>query len=476
MRSVRAHGTRGATAWSPRRLAGALAALLLAGPALVACSDEPVPEPEPPTPTASGPGELTFGVQGPPEEIDAWRRVVEAWNAGGPDAEAEVVTGRSAGTLDGEAVAGELPDVFLATRDDLPELLEEGLVQPVGEPLDERGVDFGDGYSRDALQAFSADDDLQCMPYGISPTVMYVNTELVDLERMAARGLDVPSSQTQWTFAQFAAAARFATRPRSGVRSVHVDPTIEGLAPWVLSGGGEVYDDSMEPGSLALSSDESVAALETLLQVLRSPETTPTPQQLSRATPVQLFERGRLAMLPGDRSLVPRLRRAQGISFDVRQMPRLDQDATTGTVTGLCIAAGADTDVAADFLLHLLDPEAVATIAREGYLVPAELEVAQSPAFLQPGRQPAHPEAFLDAVRDIAMLPDVDDEELGDLVGPALRSMFYDTVIELDELTASIDELSGSLLAPETVEEGGEGEEGPAEDELVPTPTESPGQ
>jgi multiple sugar transport system substrate-binding protein len=471
VRSVRAHGTRAAVARSPRRLAGPLAALMLAGPALVACSDEPEPEPAPPSATAGRPVELTFGVQGPAEEVDAWRRVVEAWNAGGPDVGAELVTGRPAVTLD-----GELPDVFLATRDDLPELLEEGLVQPVGEPLDERGVDFGDGYSRDALQAFSADDDLQCMPYGISPTVMYVNTELVDFERMAARGLDVPSSATQWTFAQFAAAARFATRPRSGVRSVHVDPTIEGLAPWVLAGGGEVYDDSVEPTSLALSSDESVAALETLLQVLRSPEVTPTPQQLSRATPVQLFERGRLAMLPGDRSLVPRLRRAQGISFDVRQMPRLEGDATTGTVTGLCIAAGAETDAAADFLLHLLDPDSVAAITREGHLVPAELEVAQSPAFLQPGRQPAHPEAFLDAVRDIAMLPEVDEEELGDLVGPALRSMFYDTVIELDELTASIDELSASLLAPEELEEGGEGEEGPAEDEVVPTPTESPGQ
>lgn len=427
---------------------------------LAACTGTPDPRATPtptsaPTPGTTEPAPpLTFGVHAPDDELAAWQRVVDTWNARTPVVGAELVTGRSAGTLEEEIAAGDVPDVFLATADQLPELLAADLVQPVGEPLDERGVDFGDGYSRDALQAFSAEDDLQCMPFGISPTVVYVNTELVDLERMEARGLPVPGTPTQWDYEEFAAAARFATRPRRGVRGVHVQPTLQGLTPWVLAGGGSVYDEEQPPTSLALSSDESTAALETLLTLLRAPQVTPTPEQLATTTPVELFEQGRLALLPGDRALVPRLRRAQGLSFDVRQLPSLDGRATTGTVTGLCTAADADTDAAADFLLHLLDPASVAAVAREGYLVPAELAVAASDAFLQPGRQPAGAQAYLDAVRDIVPPPALPDEARADLdalVAPALRSMFYDAVIELDELTASIDASSREVLAPEEV-------------------------
>ena len=46
----------------------------------------------------------------------------------------------------------EVPDVFMVSRDDLAWLLEEGLTQPVDPLLDERGVDFGDDYSRDAVR------------------------------------------------------------------------------------------------------------------------------------------------------------------------------------------------------------------------------------------------------------------------------------------------------------------------------------
>lgn len=440
-----------------RRVAAAAAALVVTS-SLAACTGEPEPDPAPSptdaTSSAAAPAPpLDFGVFGPPDELAAWERVVAEWNATDPAVPARLLADRSASSVSEEIAAGDLPDVFLATSDQLPELLAADLLQPLGEPLDARGVDFGDGYSRDALQAFSAEDDLQCMPFGISPTVLFVNTDLVDPVRMAARGLPVPSSPTEWDFEEFAAAARFATRPRRGVRGVHVPPTLDGLRPWVLAGGGEVYDDEEPPTSLTLSSEESQAALETLLTLLRAPQVTPTPEELGDRSAVELFEQGRLAMLPGERALVPQLRRVQGLSFDVRQLPRLDGTVTTGTVTGLCAAADADTDAVADFLLHLLDPDSVAAVAREGYLVPAELAVAASDAFLQPGRQPSQSQVFLDAVRDIVPAPELGEPGTGAaldaVVAPALRSMLYDAVIELDELTASIDASSQTVLGPE---------------------------
>ena len=85
-----------------------------------------------------------------------------------------------------------LPDVFLVSRRDLRWFVESGLTRPVDTLLDERGVDFGDVYSRDALEAFSSDNRLQCMPYGVSPQVVFYNESMIDFDRMELRGLDVP--------------------------------------------------------------------------------------------------------------------------------------------------------------------------------------------------------------------------------------------------------------------------------------------
>ena len=160
----------------------------------------------------------------------------------------------------------------------------EELTQPVDALLDERGVDFGDDYSRDALQAFSADDRLQCMPYGISPMVIYYNTDLVDFDRMEARGLDVPDEERlNWTFDQFAAAAEFATRPRRGTRGVYVEPT--------LRGAGAVHLLRRRPGVRRRDGPDVARvlrrhhadALERTLELLRSPTLTLSEEQLERA-------------------------------------------------------------------------------------------------------------------------------------------------------------------------------------------------
>ena len=53
----------------------------------------------------------------------------------------------------------------------------------------------------------------------------------------------------------------------------------------------------------------------------------------------------------------------------------------------MCISADTeDVAAAADFLVDVLSEEAVAEVARQGYLVPANVAVATSDDFLQPGR------------------------------------------------------------------------------------------
>ncbi len=440
----------------------ALAALLAAvvAASLAACTGAD-PEPPPPSPsevsTPPEPVELSFGVFGPRSEVAAFEEVADQY-ASTNDVSVDVTSYSSSEAAARAYRSGELPDVFLLSQRDLALMTEGDLLRPVDELLDERGVSFGDTYARDALEAFAVDNSLTCIPYAVSPMVIYYNTDLVDFPTMVRQGLDAPDppegeQPTSWNFDQFTAAAEFATRPRRGTRGVHIDPTLAGLSPFIYAGGGDVFDDNRTPTSLAFSSDGTRSALETTLTLLRDAQVTPTARQLARADATTLFENGRLGMIAGYRSLVPRLRSVPGLSFDVMPMPSINRTATVGDVTGLCLSAETEeVSAAANFLVSVLSDESVAQVVRQGYTVPANVTVASSDDFLQPGKLPANAAVFRTAVRRIEIPPLLDSwDDLEQAVAGGLRQLV--TVPLLDEetlirLTEQIDLDSQPVLSP----------------------------
>ena len=443
---------------SARRAAVAVVACLV--PALVACqgdADEPV-DPTTDAPSSSSPaaaGPITVGVYGRNGELNAFESIVTRYNATSTTGQVELETWADHAAAVEGVEDGDPPDVFMMSRRDLPGLLEREAVRPVGELLDERGVDFGDGYSRDAVQAFGVDAQLQCMAYSVSPMVMYVNTDLVDFAKMERRGIDVPGGET-WSLEQFTAAAEFASRPARGTRGFHVEPTLSGLAPFIYSGGGRVFDSDEDPASLAFSDGDTRDALERSLPVLRDAQLQLTEEQLARATPQQWFERGRLGMIAGYRDLVPRLRSIPSLSFDVMSMPVLDSAATAGDITGLCMSAdAADPQGAADVIAHLISDDAVAAVTAAGFMVPANNAVASSEQFLQPLREPKHSRLFNLAIRGLVVPPLVESpSQLEEATAPLVQDLLTDPgEIDLELLTEQIDEVSRPILDPDYVPE-----------------------
>ena len=118
---------------------------------------------------------------------------------------------------------------------------------------------------------------------------------------------------------------------------------------------------------------------------------TLSPEQLAEQPAVEWFEAGKLGMIAGFRDLVPALRKVQGLEFDVMPMPVIERSGTIGDITGLCLSADTEhVPEAADFLAHAQAEPSVTAVARAGYLVPANVAVATSDDFLQPGRLPAN--------------------------------------------------------------------------------------
>lgn len=421
-----------------------------------------------PTEPTSGMARLVFAVWGNDEEIAAYRDVVADYNAHSEVVDVHVEAWSDSSTMLADIRSGEVtPDLFLLPRDELAETMDAERNRPLLDLLDARGVAFGDEFPRDAISAFSADDNLQCMPYSSSPMVIYYNTDLVDFDRMDARELPVPPEDREyWTLEMFRAAAEFASRPRRDTKGVYIEPTLNGLAPFVYAGGGDLFNEEDDPTSLALSDEDSADALRQTLEVLRDPTITLTNRQLRSKSAIEYFEDGRLGMIAGFRDLTPELRQVDGLGFDVMPMPELDDDATIGDLTGVCVAEGSQERVeqSADFLVNLLSDAAVTRVAQTGYQMPTKIDVTFSDAFLQPDLQPANARAFVNATRSIVLPPLIDGwSALEAAVDPDLERLLTQALLDdLDAELEAIDEKSRAVLDPEDPDHT-EGPESPAE-------------
>ncbi len=392
---------------------------------------------------------ITVAVYGPKGSLDAYDELAAAFTDEHPNVTVKVQRHTDVESVIAAVESGDAPDVFLMDHDRLPRLLQEKLVQPVDRLLEARQVDFGDGYQRGGLTAFAANAALQCMPHDVSPTVVYYNQDLIDLKSLGVKGEEPPNAVDGWTWEMFAAAAHQASRGKAS--GVYIEPSLASLAPFIWSAGGDIVDDPKAPTTLTLSDSSSHDALEQVLALVRDPQVTPTAAQLEKQDAVSRFIHGKLGMILGTRALTPRLRGADNLRFDVMPLPSLGRLRTIADMSGYCISSKTDAlQAAGDFLAFAVGTEGAEITARSGYVVPSNVEVANSPVFAQQSRQPASSFIFNEGVRRAESLPFVPTwPQLSEQVQPALNRMFYAPVIDLDTLLKEIDTTSTDVLAPE---------------------------
>ena len=436
---------------SVRRGVAALAVLLAVGAGCSSNDDTPVKADPTPTPTA--PTEVTLAVYGPPAVIDAYKRLAATYTVehSGVKVVVEDYPTHSVAmqAIQKSTEAGTPPDLFLMDHDDLAGLSEQDAIRRVDDLLAEREVDFGDGYTRNGLEAFSADAALQCMPLDVSPMVVYYNPRLIELDQIAEPGTNPVTQKDGWSMEEFARAAAQPRRP--GVRGLHVVPDLEQVAPFIWSGGGEVVDDTDEPTTLTLSDGPSADAMEQLLEIVRNPALTFSEKALRKRSALQRFKDGKLGMLLDYRDLTPELRADQSLTFDVMPLPRLGSPATIAQMSGLCISKASEhPEEAADLLAALISEEDSSVLAATGYVMPSNLDALNGDDFLQPGQRPLHSDVFTQELRRAQMLPSTTTwPAVSNATAVQLNQLFYEPVIlPLQERLEAIDEASVPLFTP----------------------------
>ena len=436
-----------------------LTALLMAAMAATGCTTRSAPDTTGPSdapnsttsgddPGRAGPVTLRFGVSGDEVLHATYTKLGRVYTNERPEVTIEIVRMQGGAALTGELRA-DPPDVFVANSEAAPQLVVDRLVQPIDQLLEARGVTFGDDYQRLGLEAFSAEQALQCMPYDVSPLVVFYNPGLVPFQRLIEPGATPLSTSTGWAWEQFARAARLMSR--QGVKGAYVASELDTLMALTRSAGADIVDDPQVATTLTFADDSTRSALEEILAVVRDPEITPTVAQLEKADSIRRFARERVGMMFGRRALVPELRQRADFEFDVFPLPRLARTRSVSDVTGLCLSATTEhTEAAADFLAFATQDRGAEILAESGAVVPAHLPTLNSVAFTQPGDAPSSALVFQEAVQRSYLVPaNPDWPELQAAVAPDLMRMFDDPVIELDVLLPRIDAKSRQILAPQ---------------------------
>lgn len=128
---------------------------------------------------------------------------------------------------------------------------------------------------------------------------------------------------------------------------------------------------------------------------------------------------------------------------------------TEGLETLADLWAGSPSDsehieAAGDLVAFAVSRKGATITTRTGYVVPSNLEVANSAVFAQPSQQPESSFIFNEGVRRAQPMPFAAAwPQLSDEVEDPLHTMFYAPVIDLDALLEAIDTRSQEILAPE---------------------------
>jgi multiple sugar transport system substrate-binding protein len=455
----------------PRRSGGAsralasLAALVCSASLLAGCtsagdrarqsSASPSPSTSTPTSSATGPVTLRFEVYGEPQEVAAYRAVARAFTRREPNVTVDVDAlpgpDAAARTLDREFRSREAPDLFLTDAARLPGLVAKRRVRPVDQLLEARGVEFGDHYERLGLEAFAASSSLQCMPSDVSPYVVYYNPALLQPSALALPGEPTPDPDSVgWSWAEFLNAVQQVSTGR--VKGVYLPPRLDVLTPLLRSGGADIVDDDQQPTTLTLGDKTSRAVLSQILQLVRDPALTPTPQELADQDAVSRFAHGRLAMLVGTRAVVPRLRHARNLTFDVYPLPSLGSSSTVADVRGYCITrTSRHVREAADFLAFASSDRGASIIARSGAVVPANLDVRTSEAFEQTDRMPVNQGVYGRVIRRASAMPTAPAwPVVVRRTQPLVNRLFYAPVLDLNRVLGRMDRISSRILRQPT--------------------------
>jgi multiple sugar transport system substrate-binding protein len=393
-------------------------------------------------------GDVSFMVFGDPEEIQAYREVIAAYENDHPDVDVKMIEASDRddliARLSTSFAAGTPPDLFLLNYRFYAQFAARDVLEPIEDRVDNSDV-FGQGdFYEEAMNAFRFNDELTCLPQNISSLVVYYNKDLFQKAGVA-------EPKEGWKWDDMVAAAKKLTTDsnddgKAEVYGLGIEASLIRIAPFVWSAGGDLVDDDENPTHFTLDTPEAEVALERFLQLHVTDKVTPGDEEVEAEDDETRFQNGRMAMVLSSRRSTPTFRTIQKFDWDVAALPQHEEQAGILHSDAYCLTKASDNkDAAWSFMEYALGPEGAPIVAKSGRTVPSLKSVAESDAFLDPTAKPANSQVFLDTIPVIRQVPSISTwPEIEDAAESILEEAYYNgesAAAVASELRAATDDL-----------------------------------
>lgn len=352
---------------------------------------------------AAGTPVVKFAYFGTAEEHEAYERLIATFEAVHPEiaiesialpsGDATLIANKEKGNpyqpwLRSAFTSDRAPDVFLLNYRNLGEFTTRGIVEPLDEYLSGSTILRADDLYSNALDAFrfrtlEGDRLLGGIPQNASSLVVYYNEAVFD-------EFDVPYPADDWNWETFAETASALTVDRDGdgiigTYGLAIDPSIARFAAFIWGAGGDIVDDPTLPTRLELGSDAAANGMRFLISLgPTGRNVSPSEAKLREEIDLSRFMNERAAMFIHSRRVVPTLRGATNLRWDVAPLPIGKQPANVLHTDGFCLSAISNQkDAAWTFIEFANGPDGQKVLAETGRTVPSLRSVAESDAFLK---------------------------------------------------------------------------------------------
>ena len=399
-----------------------------------ACTGTGDDEGDAPSTRSVAPGEfggtISFMAFGDPEELVAYRELIDAFQVAEPGVTVEFIETSDRDDLIARLstafAGGAPPDLFLMNYRFYGQFAVKGVLESLQPYLDSSDVFRADEFYPQAMEAFQVDGEQICMPQNISSLVVYYNKDLFD-----EAGLPYPDEG--WTWADFLRMAKALTVDVDGDGvtdryGVGMDPEVIRLAPFIWSSGAELVDDETDPTRFAVDTPTAIKAMQDFFDLHAVHGVAPGDEELESEDTETRFLNGTLGMVFSSRRDTPSFRTITDFGWDVAALPRRGQPAGILHSDAYCLTTASENkDTAWRFVEFALGPEGAPIVAASGRTVPSLIEVANSEAFLDPTQDPANSRVFLDTIPVIRRVPNISTwPEIEDAANAILEMGFFE--------------------------------------------------
>jgi multiple sugar transport system substrate-binding protein len=373
---------------------------------------------------AARPKSVSFAFFGDAAEEKVYTKLIDAFHAVNAEIEIKPVytpdSTQYTTKLSSAFAGGEPPDVLLISYRRFAQYAARGALAQLDDFLDTSETLKRADFYGPPMDAFKLGDGrLFGIPQNASSLVVYYNADHFN-------NAGIPLPYSGWTLDEFTAAASKLTIDTNGdglpeQHGLAVEPSISRYAAFIWGAGGEVVDNVDHATTLTIETPEAVEAIRWFIALGQTGlKVTPTEAEVLSEDDITRFTAGRASMLIHSRRVVPTLRQAKGLNWDVAPLPLGKQPANVLHSDAMAMSSNAPDKAAAwAFIEFAMGPAGQMILAETGRTVPSLKSVAESDAFLKGtfagdklginalAMPPAHSRVYLDNIDVLRRLPSV---------------------------------------------------------------------